>query len=230
MKKINIFLAGDSTMADYPAAESPQTGWGQLLPLFLKSEAVVHNKAANGRSSKSFIEEGRLDDIKKQIAKNDYLLVQFGHNDSKPEESRRTKPFSTYQEYLNQYIKAAEQKGAHPLLLTPIQRRRFNSNGQILQTHGKYPDAMRQLAEELDVPLIDLTKITDDYLKSLGFESSKSFFMWLAPGQSTNFPDGVQDDTHLNEEGAKAVARLAAEEISNFSFPLAHYINKEVLK
>ncbi|WP_082234929.1 rhamnogalacturonan acetylesterase [Halobacillus massiliensis] len=225
MKKTNLFLAGDSTMADYPESQFPQMGWGQKLSLFLKKEAVVCNKAANGRSSKSFIHEGRLQGIINEICEGDFLLIQFGHNDSKPEEERRTDPFSSYKNFLAQYVKAAREKGALPLLFTSIQRRNFNKTSRLMETHGNYPEAMRQLASEMNVPLIDLTKRTEEYINVLGVDGSKSLFMHLAPSKFSNFPNGVQDDTHLNEEGAKIVARLAARELSVLPHPIADYIN-----
>ncbi|GGF24004.1 rhamnogalacturonan acetylesterase RhgT [Halobacillus andaensis] len=224
MKKVQIFIAGDSTAANYEPSSAPQAGWGQLLPFFFSEGAAIHNKAMNGRSSKSFIEEGRLTEISEEIRENDYLLIQFGHNDSKPEAARRTDPFSTYQKYLAEYIDTARSNKATPVLLTPVQRRKFSADGALEQTHGDFPEAMRQLAQKESVHLIDMTELTSHLLNRLGPEESKHLFMWLNKNASANFPDGVQDDTHFTEGGAKEIARIVAASIANMPAALSHYV------
>lgn len=224
MKKANIriFVAGDSTVASYPANQAPMAGWGQMLGLFFSDEVEIRNEARCGKSSKSFIHEGWLKQILEEIAEKDYLLVQFGHNDEKP---NGTEPFTTFQEYLAQYITGARQKGAIPVLVTPVHRRHFGDDGRLKNTHGDYPAAMKQLANALQVPLIDLWARTETLYQSLGPEASKRLFVWLAPNENSNYPEGVQDNTHFHECGAKEVAKLAVDEIVKLHLPLAAYVD-----
>lgn len=224
MNKRQIFLAGDSTMADYPSSSFPQMGWGQELSAFFTEEISIQNKAMNGRSTKTFLAEGRLDEIKESLQPGDFLFIQFGHNDSKREEARGTDPFSTYQENLRTFIETAKSKGATPLLLTPIQRRKFEDDGTLQQTHGSYPTAMRQVAETESVGLIDMTALTSEFLLNLGPERSKQYFMWLDKTESANFSEGAKDDTHLNQAGARQIAKIAAEAIVQEDGPLSKYV------
>ena len=201
------FLCGDSTMADYPPKDAPMTGWGQALK-GLAEGVYVENCAVCGRSSKSFIAEKRLNYVELCLRKGDKLLIQFGHNDEKPDAERATVARITYPEYLGMYIDAARRQGAEPILLTPIARRHFDENGQLKHTHGEYPAAMRDLAEYRGVRLLDMEKATEALLVSLGDKGSKTLFNWQEKGHP-NYPDGVQDNTHLCFTGAVKVAQLA---------------------
>ncbi|WP_026570610.1 MULTISPECIES: rhamnogalacturonan acetylesterase [Sediminibacillus] len=225
MNRVRIFLAGDSTVSNYGKDRAPQAGWGQALPRFFKSEAEVINRAAGGRSSKSFITEGKLNEITNDLHPGDYLFIQFGHNDNKPDPERRTDPFTTYQDCLKQYIAVARQKQACPVLLTPVQRRIFSEIGSLKDTHGNYPDAMRALAERESVPLIDLTKETTALLEALGHKDSKKLFMWIEQGESKNYPDGLQDNTHFNEQGAITIANLVCKNMKKMEIPLLDYLS-----
>ncbi|QAS52172.1 rhamnogalacturonan acetylesterase [Halobacillus litoralis] len=224
MNELQVFLTGDSTMAHYPTSHFPQTGWGQKLASFFTEDVIIQNKAMNGRSSKSFLAEGRLDEIKGMLQPGDYLFIQFGHNDSKPDKARKTHPFSSYQENLITFIEAARSMEAIPFLLTPIQRRRFNEDGTLQQTHGSYPEAMRQVAETHSVTLIDMTALTSRLLLDLGPGNSKELFMWLEEKASPNFPEGAQDDTHLNQKGAYHIARIVAESIKFEGLMLSRFV------
>ncbi|SDO32360.1 rhamnogalacturonan acetylesterase [Halobacillus aidingensis] len=224
MKQPTIFLTGDSTMADYPPSSHPQMGWGQKLPSYFTDEVTIMNKAVNGRSSKSFLSEGRLQEINASLTEGDYLFIQFGHNDSKPDEHRQTDPYTTYQENLKTYIEAARSKGATPVLLTPIQRRKFLDEHTLEPTHGHFSEAMREVADSHSVMLIDMTTQTTTLLLELGPERSKELFMWLSPGYSLNFPEGARDDTHLNESGAQKVAGLVCESLVEQNSPLKQWI------
>ncbi|GMK37097.1 rhamnogalacturonan acetylesterase [Paenibacillus sp. CCS19] len=206
---VTIFLAGDSTVTDQTTA--PYAGWGQMLPSLFKADVAVANEAMSGRSSKSFIGEGRLAAIAERIRPNDFLFIQFGHNDQKPDEERSTSPFTTYKQYLTAYIKLAREKGAHPVLITPVQRRLFLPSGKLADSHGDYIPAMKQLAAELEVPLLDLAEATKSLYETLGVEPSKALFMWTHPGEFEAFPEGVQDNTHFQEFGGKAIAGLVAD-------------------
>jgi lysophospholipase L1-like esterase len=206
-----IYVAGDSTAATYAAAESPRAGWGQALPLFLRPGTTVVNEALSGASSKSFADLGRLDRILVAIQPGDTLLISFGHNDEKAEDpARYTEPRTTFQAYLRRYVDGARAAGAHPVLVTPVERRRFTEEGAAYESHGDYPAAMRALASNTHTPLIDLTALSFTLWGTLGPEPTKDYFLWLDPGESPNYPAGVSDNTHFQAHGAIEVARLVA--------------------
>ncbi|MFE3827589.1 rhamnogalacturonan acetylesterase [Streptomyces sp. NPDC059092] len=206
-----VHLAGDSTAADKYLGAAPESGWGTALPFFLGKHLTVANHAVNGRSSKSFLDEGRLTPILEALRPGDLLLVQFGHNDEKvTDPTRHTEPWSTYQECLRRYVTGAEAAGARAVLLTSVERRRFDAAGNSVPTHGDYPAAVRALAAAERVPLLDLQAATLALWQRLGVEGTKPHFNWLAPGESPNYPDGVSDNTHFRPRGAVAVARLVA--------------------
>jgi lysophospholipase L1-like esterase len=206
-----IYVAGDSTAATYAVADIPRAGWAQALPVFLRPEIGVVNAALSGASSKSFADLGRLDLILAAIRRDDLLLVSFGHNDEKTEDpTRYTEPWTTFQIYLRLYLDGARAAGAHPVLVTPVERRRFTADGVAYLSHGEYPDAMRALAVDTRTPLIDLTALSFALWSSLGPEATKGYFLWLADGASPNYPGGVSDNTHFQAHGAIEVARLVA--------------------
>jgi len=205
-----IFIAGDSTAASYSADRSPMAGWGQMLCIYLQKGVAVMNEAVAGRSSKSFIDEGRLKHIDESIRSGDCLLVQFGHNDQKSDAQRHTDAATTYPDCLTQFIEVARKHEAVPVLLTPVARRSFDANGELLPTHGDYPGAMRKLAAERHVPLVDMEALTAKLYRELGPEESKRLFVWLEPGEHPNYAAGLQDNTHFSECGAAEAARLAA--------------------
>ncbi|WP_338683049.1 rhamnogalacturonan acetylesterase [Streptomyces acidiscabies] len=200
-----LYIAGDSTAAQKYAPAAPETGWGMALPFFLHKGIAVANHAVNGRSSKSFVDEGRLAAILGTIKPGDFLLIQFAHNDEKAEDpTRYTEPWTTYQDYLRLYINGARAKGAHPVLATPVERRRFDTQGNSLPTHGEYPASMRALASTEGVPLLDTQALSLALWQQLGVEETKKYFNWTAT---------EQDNTHFNPPGAIAVARLVAREL-----------------
>nr|WP_312029645.1 rhamnogalacturonan acetylesterase [Paenibacillus sedimenti] len=213
LEKQTFYLAGDSTMADYPPKSYPMQGWGNKLHLFIPDSVRVVNKAVCGRSSKSFIEEGRLEEILQMIKPGDYLFIQFGHNDSKEDAERHTSPWSTYHRYLRQYIDGASAKGAHPVLISPLCRRHFDVDGLLINTHGDFPRSMEALAVQEKVPFIDLCGRSAVAFKEMGDAKSREWLTWLRPGEHPNYPEGIEDNTHLNEQGAEAVARMVADAI-----------------
>lgn len=222
---INLYLAGDSTVTDQPEDGFPYAGWGQMLPHLLKHDVVVANHAVSGRSSKSFIGEGRLDSILDEIKANDFLFIQFGHNDQKPDEERATDSSTTYKQYLQQYIDGARDKGAHPILITSVHRRFYETNGRLQNTHGAYLEAVRKLAMDQAVPLIDLSERSKQLFEELGPEETKSIFMWGAPGEFMHFPGGIADNTHFQEQGAILIASLIADGIREAAiWPLAMFL------
>lgn len=197
-----LYIAGDSTAAQKFADAAPETGWGMALPYFLGKGLSVSNHAVNGRSSKSFFDEGRLDAILGVIAPGDLLLIQFGHNDEKAADPvRYTEPWTTYQDYLRLYVDGARARGARPVLATSVERRKFDSGGNAVPTHGDYPAAMRALAEEEHVALLDIQAQSIALWQELGVEETKKYFNWT---------ETEQDNTHFNPPGAIALARLVA--------------------
>lgn len=208
-RRRTVFVAGDSTAATYATADIPQAGWGQALPVFLRPEIRVVNGAWSGASSKSFADLGHLALILDAIAPGDTLLVSFGHNDEKSQDpARYTEPWTTFQDYLRLYIDGARAAHAHPILVTPVERRRFTADGTPYLSHGDYPASMRALAAETRTPLIDLTAMSFALWSRLGPEKTKDYFLWLPPGEWPNFPDGDQDNTHFQPHGAIELARL----------------------
>lgn len=210
---INIFYAADSTVAQNNIFTYPQTGIGQVLPLYLKKLITVHNHAINGRSTKSFIDESRLATIYNELRAGDFLFIQFGHNDAKIQDAARyTEAYGDYQINLEKFINVARNRNAYPVLITPLYRRHFNETGELeKQTHGVYPDAMKQVGERLQVPVIDLCSMSEKLLQETGDEASKKWYMNFPAGLYPNFPDGKEDNTHLRMEGAITFAGLVAE-------------------
>jgi lysophospholipase L1-like esterase len=223
--QITIFIAGDSTAAIKLPEKRPETGWGEAFQAYFKENVKIDNRAINGRSTKSFINEGHLARIEKSMQPGDYLIIQFGHNDQKIEDPERgTHPYGDYQENLYQYIQAAYQKNAYPLLLTSVTRRKFEDEEIDNMSVGDYPQAMIQFAEKYHVPVLDIHKITTEFMGAMGDEKSKKYYLHLPPGQSENYPEGIIDNTHFNEEGAKKVAQLIIEAIQQSDLPLGNLL------
>lgn len=210
-RKITVFTIGDSTMANKKADVFPENGWCQAFPAFVDSLVEIRNRAVNGRSSKSFLAEGRWKPILDSLKTGDYVFIQFGHNDQKYLDSTRfTQPFSSYSDNLERFVRETREKNAIPILFTSIVRRKFE-NGFLTDTHGDYPVAVRQVAAKWNVPLVDLQLLTAGAVTALGENESKRLFLWTEPTEK--FPEGRKDDTHLNVEGARLVARLAAQQL-----------------
>jgi len=224
-KTITIFIAGDSTAANKTPEVFPEGSWGEVIGQFFNEKVKISNHAANGRSSKSFVEEGRLQAILDEINEGDYLFIQFGHNDEKQNDpTRYTDPQTTYKEYLKMYIDGARGKGAFPVLLTPVNRR-FFENGKIINTHKEYCKAMKELAEEMSVPLIDVCEKSRVLFEQLGEEETKEIFLWVEPGKYPAYPKGKQDNTHFKKEGAVEIAKLIVDGIKNdIDCPLKEYL------
>lgn len=220
-----VFLIGDSTLALKEQDRRPETGWGEVLREFFGTGVVVENHAVNGRSSKSFRDEGRWTVVLERMRPGDFVVIQFGHNDEKQQDSSRyTEPWGSYQENLKAFAFEARERGAEPILLTPICRRKFDENGRLVATHGEYPAAVRALAKRLQVPLIDMQALSAELLQRLGDDESKRLFLHLEPGEHENYPQGRADDTHLVDAGAKAHAALFLEGLQEIEHPLARRV------
>ncbi|KYG29329.1 rhamnogalacturonan acetylesterase [Alkalihalobacillus trypoxylicola] len=207
-----IYLAGDSTVTDQPAGQYPYYGWGQSLSSFLNQNVAVSNHAHSGRSTKSFMTERRLERILNQIKKGDFLFIQFAHNDEKDNEGG-TLADSTYRDYLKKYIDSAKEKGAMPVLITPMHRRQFDENGKIINTHQKYIEAMKQVALQNGVICLDLAAESKDLFERLGKQETKKLFMWSKPGEYELHPNGTEDNTHFTEMGASEIAALVVSQM-----------------
>jgi lysophospholipase L1-like esterase len=216
-KFIDIFLIGNSTMADKPYSNgNPEKGWGQIFPLYFKKGIRIENHAVNGRSTKSFIEEGRWEKVLEEITSGDYIIIEFGHNDAKKEDPNRFADAQTdYRKNLVKFINETRSKSGIPVLATPIVRRRFDEKGNFYDVHGDYPTVVRELAKKFNVPLLDLHKKTEEMLKDFGKEQSKKLFLHIFPDEYKSLPEGKTDDTHLSPYGAFKVCDLAIEEIGS---------------
>ena len=225
-RPVHVFMIGDSTMANKKPETEPERGWGQMLQLFFTGEVKVSNHARNGRSSKSFIDEGLWQVVLDSLQKGDYVIIQFGHNDQKNDTARHTDPYSTYKSNLEKYVNETRSKGALPVLCTSIVRRKFDEQGNLVDTHGEYPDATRQVAREMKVPMLDLEERTKNIVSDLGPEKSKVLYLHTNPGEYPNRPNGVKDNTHLCIEGAKTVARFAVEEMEDLELPVMKFLKQ----
>jgi pectinesterase len=213
-RPVTVFLAGDSTMAQKLASRRPETGWGERLQEHFDTDRVrVQNHARNGRSTRTFLSEGRWRAIVDELRPGDYVLIQFGHNDASPDKPDRYTPPADYRRNLARFVDEARAKGAHPVLMTPVVRRRFDERGAFFDTHGEYPDLARAVAAERGVPLVDMHRTSERVLREHGAERSKALFLHLAAGENANYPAGLRDDTHFSPLGAETMVRLAVEGI-----------------
>jgi lysophospholipase L1-like esterase len=224
---ITIFLAGDSTMAAKRAEKRPETGWGEFLQQhFDESKVRVNNHAQNGRSTRTFISEGRWQSILDKLRAGDYVLIQFGHNDSSKEKIDRYTPPEDYRANLIRFVTEVRTRKSTPVLLTPVMRRRFDKDGGIQESHGEYPDIVRSVAAEQKVALVDMHRMSRRVLVQYGVEESKKLFLQLAAGEHANYPQGVTDNTHFSPFGAEIMAGLAADGIREQKLGLTKFLKK----
>lgn len=257
---ITIFMIGDSTMANKSLeGGNPERGWGQMLPGYLSEEIRVDNHAVNGRSSKSFIDEGRWEKVISQVTKGDYVFIQFGHNDEKPDPKRYTSPGGSFDDNLRRFVNETRAKGGIPVLFNSIVRRNFGTasgsavaqainqddvrkgvnpdakreastqsvegeGDKLIDTHGAYLDAPRNVAKELGVAFVDMNKITHELVEGMGPVESKKLFMWVPANRIAAMPKGREDNTHLNVHGGRVVAGLAMDAVAKEVPELAKYV------
>ncbi|GAA5069230.1 rhamnogalacturonan acetylesterase [Lysobacter panacisoli] len=217
-----IHLAGDSTMAEKLPEKRPETGWGELLAARFRDGSVrIDNRAKNGRSTRTFIEEGRWRDLLDATVPGDVVLIQFGHNDQSIEKPDRYTPPADYVRNLQRFVADVRAKDATPVLLTPVARRRFDEAGHVLPSHGEYPDLVRALAARENVVLIDMERRSSAVLQERGAEGSKALFLWIAAGANSNYPKGAEDNTHFSPLGAARMAREFAFALRESGLPIA---------
>ena len=220
-----IFMIGDSTMANKELrGGNTERGWGMMLSGFLPEEVRVDNHAQNGRSSKSFITEGRWQKVSDRLQPGDYVFIQFGHNDQKTDTLRFTDPETTYKQNLKKYIAETRQKGGIPVLFTSIARRKFDGNGKLIDTHGRYIGAMKEVGAATNTPVIDMNALSIELFEQAGPEGSTLLFNHVAPQRQAFRPEGKQDDTHFSIRGARELAKIAAREIGNVFPELKSYL------
>ncbi|GAA1465824.1 rhamnogalacturonan acetylesterase [Microbacterium thalassium] len=198
-------LAGDSTVAPPTEAELPMTGWGSYLEPWV--DEPVRNLAFGGATTESFIRSGCWDELMAGVRAGDTVIIQFGHNDQKEPDLLASR--GGYTERLRTFVEQVAGLGARAVLCTSCERRWFEG-GRITPTHGDYPNAVRDLAHDLDVPLIDLTVFTTWLYEDLGPEASRELLSHFAPGEHPVWPDGLADDTHFHERGARRIAAFVA--------------------
>ncbi len=220
---VTIYLAGDSTMADKAVKAYPETGWGMPFKAFFDNTVNVKNIAKNGRSTKSFIAEGLWASISDNLKTGDYVLIQFGHNDEVPTKATYT-PEADYTANLVRFITETRAKGGVPVLITPVARRKFDKDGKVQGTHDVYSALVRTVAQQQNVPLIDLDKEAQALIQKFGPEDSKMLFDYLTPGENPNYPDGKSDDTHFSELGARKVAEMVLADIKALKLDLTNRI------
>jgi lysophospholipase L1-like esterase len=220
--QVKIYTIGDSTMANKPNPEkNPERGWAQMLPDFFTNDVIVINKAVNGRSTRSFIDENRWDSIYKVLKKGDYVFIQFGHNDQKDQDPKRyANPHTAYRQNLMRFVNESRKKGAIPVLFTSIVRRNFNDKGVLIDTHGEYTLETRLVAKEMKVSLIDLQYLTELMEEKYGVEGSKQLHLHYQPGEIEFYPEGKEDNTHLSVKGATEVAQIVVNELQKLKIPL----------
>ncbi len=225
---ITVYIAGNSTVTDQKY--EPWAAWGQMLPCFFKPGKIsVANHAESGEALKSFIAENRLKKILAEIKPGDYLFIQFGHNDQKPENSEYVEPFTGYKELLKLFITEVRKHDAIPVLVTPVLRRKFDDNGKIINTHGDYPEAMRQTATEENVPLVDLHKMSKILYEAAGTEGSKKIFVHYPPGTFPGQNEEYKDNSHFSNYGAYELARCVVEGIKAGKLGIARYLADNIL-
>ena len=222
-------MIGDSTMANKEIKAYPETGWGMPFKYFFDSTVDVDNRAKNGRSTHSFINEGLWKPVVDNLNEGDYVFVQFGHNDEVPTK----KTYTTEEQFKNnliRYVNESRAKKAIPVLITPVARRKFDSAGHVVGTHEVYSQIVRSVAKQLNVPLIDLDRKSQALLQQLGPETSKLLYNHLQPGEHPNYPDGKSDDTHFSELGARKMAEIVLAEMKELKLPLTDHIYQPAIK
>ena len=202
----------------------PETGWGMPFVHFWDSSVTVVNKARNGRSTKTFLNEGLWKSIADEMKAGDYVFIQFGHNDEAKDKGERYATPDTFRMNLRRFVNETREKGATPILLTPVSRRRFDTSGMALETHKEYSAYVKEVAANENVLLIDLDTKSRELYQQFGKGDSKLLFLQLKPGEHPNYPDGRDDNTHFNELGARLIAQLVLKELKGLNIELTERV------
>jgi pectinesterase len=225
-KHITVYMIGDSTMSIKMSDKRPETGWGMPFTTMFDNTVTVIDRAVNGRSTLSFRNEKIWQPIVDTLQEGDYVFIQFGHNDEKVDKPGVGVSPEEYKKNLIDYINETRNKKAIPVLLTPIVRRKFDSAGTLVETHGEYPDKVREVAKELHVAFIDIHQSSKKLLEQLGKDASIKLFNHLQPNEHPNYPKGNIDDTHFSEYGALQMALLAKQGMIEIKLPLSERLLK----
>lgn len=208
-QRMTMYICGDSTAASYSPQQAPLTGWGQVLGEWI-GNMPIENRAMAGRSTKSFLSEGRLQALEGALRPGDLLLIQFTHNDTSDLVWRHTDPWTSFKNNLEIFVDTARLAGAVPVLLTPICRR-YWQEGELRPSHGEYPEVIRVVARQRNVPLIDVYEQSRALVQSLGEEQSRALYLHVEPNVYPAYPNGHTDDTHTRRPGAEAFSRIVAD-------------------
>ena len=219
-----IFLCGNSTVVDQDY--EPWASWGQIIPRFFNDKICFANYAESGESANTFIAAGRLKKALSQMKKGDYIFMEFGHNDQKQKGPGKGAYYS-YMTSLKTFIDEARARGAHPVLVTPTQRRSFGPDGKIKDTHEDYPEAMRWLAAKENIPLIDLNEMTRTFYEAMGVEESKKAFVHYPAGTYPNQTKDFADNTHFNPYGAYEIAKCIIEGMKKLNLPIIQHLRED---
>lgn len=222
-----IFLCGNSTVVDQD--NEPWASWGQMIPRFFNNQVSFANYAESGESANTFIAAGRFKKILTQMKAGDYIFIEFGHNDQKQIGPGKG-PYLHYYNSLKEMIDQSREKGGIPVLVTPTQRRSFNEKGKILDTHGDYPAAMKKLAADAQVPLIDLHAMTRTLYEALGDNESKKAFVHYPANSFPGQTKALEDNTHFNPYGAYQIAKCVIEGMKDIDLPLVQHLRPDVSK
>ncbi len=229
-KPVTLHLVGDSTMSDKPMLSYPERGWGQLLPEFMLPSINIKNHAANGRSTKRFVDEGRWQVLLSDLSEGDFVVIQFGHNDQKQSDpARYADPENAYPAYLKQFVQDVEARGASVIIASSICRRHFTEEGVLKRTLLAYADAAKKVALQANVPFIPMNTLTCDFLAQIGEPKSNHYFIKVPADLYTRYPEGKNDDTHLNVVGAAKMAQIFVRELKATAHPLAKYVYRDTL-
>lgn len=223
-KKTKVYLIGDSTMSIKEVKAYPETGWGMPFAYFFDSTIEIDNRAKNGRSTRTFISENLWQPVANSLQEGDYVFIQFGHNDESKEKADRYTTPEEYKTNLLKFISESRSKKAIPILVTPVSRRKFDANGNAVETHEIYSALVREVAKEQNVPMIDLDEKSKALYQQFGPETSKLLFLQLEKGEHPNYPDGKTDNTHFNELGARKIAQLVLQGIKELHLDLNNHI------
>jgi lysophospholipase L1-like esterase len=225
-ESLTVHLVGDSTMSEKAADERPETGWGMPFADRFDDAVTVENYARNGRSTRTFLEQGRWEPVVRNLSEGDYVFVQFGHNDEVPTKEQHTTE-ENFVANLEKFVAETREHGGIPVLLTSIARREFDESGEPIDTHEVYAELTREVAQSRDVPLVDMDERSRALLRELGPDESKSLFNHLSPGDHPNYPDGVTDDTHFSEHGAARMADLVLDGVAELDLELAAHVARD---
>jgi lysophospholipase L1-like esterase len=219
-EQCHILMAGDSTMQNVDPAKNPDFGWGQVLPRFAKESTEIVNLAKGGRSTKSFIAENRWSELVEQVRAGSWVFIQFGHNDASYKHPERYTAPVDYEANLRNMVSDVRAKSGNPVLITPVVRRYFDSEGKLRDMHGIYPSLVHRVANKTRTPVIDLFERSSHELVNAGVLKTIDWFVHIGPGVHPCCPEGRMDNTHFTEDGAEHVAQWVISELKTTSLPL----------